>query len=85
MAKGEGPSSSDYQLEVEDTDESISTQSKFRSVSMDLSKSLPSTTDESSTESAATPVSLLSQLKSPTLADLARKRKVRTIPSKGIK
>ena len=52
MAEGEGPSSSDYQLEVEDTDESISTQS--RSVSMDLGKSLPSTTDESSTESAAT-------------------------------
>ena len=52
---------------------------------MDLSKSLLSTTDKSSTESAATPVSLLSRLKSPTLADLARKRKVRTNPPKGIK
>ena len=31
------------------------------------------------------PVSLLSRLKSPTLADLARKRKVRTNPPKGIK
>ena len=52
---------------------------------MDLSKSLPSTTDESSTECAATPVSLLSRLKSPTLVNLAIKWKVRTNPPKGIK
>ena len=51
----------------------------------DLSRSLPSSTDESSSEAPVMAVSLLSRLKSPTPADLARKRKVRTNPPTGSK
>ena len=84
MTEGEAPSSNDCQY-LDDTDVSISSRSRSTSVSgpLDPSKSGLPSTDESSTESAATTVSLLFRLKSPTLADLARKRKVRTSPPKG--
>ena len=47
------------------------------SVDLDQSKSVPFR-DDSSTEASFTSASFLSHLKSPTPADLARKRKVRT-------